>query len=90
MSNPETYLLVSEPHSGERWIKPLANDAPLDLREQVKAWISEHFEGACELDGELMPRLDGQLYAEIKTDGEPPDSVTCWERGGFYVKEIEA
>jgi len=46
----------------------------------------ENFGGELMLDGELMPRLAGEYYARIMTDGRPADSVICWESGGFYLK----
>ncbi len=41
------------------------------------------------LDGDLMPKLNGDYYARIMTDGRPPESVVCWSSGGFYLKHTE-
>jgi hypothetical protein len=84
---PDCYLHVREAVSGEEWIRPLTGNTKLDLKRLVKRWIKEEFCGERFLDGELMPRLDGQFYAQIITDNRPPDSHVCWESGGFYIKD---
>lgn len=83
---PEQYLHVREANSGQEWIKPLRGNATLDLRRQIQRWAKEEFCGELALDGELMPGLDGDYYGRIMTDGRPPESVVCWESGGFYLK----
>jgi hypothetical protein len=83
---PDCYLHVREERSGEEFIKPLRGNSSLDLKYQVKKWIKENFGGELMLDGKLMPRLSGDYYARIMTDGRPPDSVVCWTSGGFFIK----
>ncbi len=82
---PETYLHIEEGASGETWIVPIRGDTKLDLTKLVKKWIAEHFHGAGELTGPIMPRLEGHFYARIMTDGRPPSSGVCWTSGGFFV-----
>lgn len=83
---PEVYLHVTECRSGQKWIMPLRGNSLLDLKHQVKKWIKQEYCGELALDGEFMPKLDGDYYAKIMTDGRPPDSVVCWTGGGFYLK----
>ena len=83
---PETYLHVEECRSGETFVVPMRGNSSLDLKKQVKKWIKNQFGGELVLDGNLMPRLSGDYYAKIMTNGRPPDSVVCWESGGFYLK----
>ncbi len=83
---PDCYLHVLECRSGEEWIVPLRGNSSLDLKYQLKKWIKSHFDGECRLDGEIMPKLDGEFYGRIMTDGRPPESVVCWEGAGFYLK----
>lgn len=83
---PDTYLHVEECRSGETFIVPLRGNSSLDLKKQVKKWIKNQFGGELALDGDLMPRISGDYYAKIMTDGRSPDSVVCWESGGFYLK----
>lgn len=83
---PDCYLHVEECMSGETWIQPILGNALLDIKHQVKRWIRQEFGGELQLDGELIPRLQGDYYAKIMTDGRSPDSVVCWTSGGFYLK----
>lgn len=83
---PDVYLHVLECRSGQTWIMPLRGNSLLDCKYQVKKWIKREFCGECRLDGELMPKLDGDYYAKIMTDGRPPDSSVCWDGGGFYLQ----
>jgi hypothetical protein len=46
-----------------------------------KMWNSD-----CVLDGTITPKLQGEYYARIMTDGRPPESVVCWTGGGFNIK----
>jgi len=82
---PECYLHVYECRGGESWIVPLRGNVSLDLKKQVKKWIKATFNGELRLSGELMPKLDGDYYARIITDGRPPDSIVCSTGGGFYL-----
>lgn len=82
---PDTYLHVVECRSGQEWIEPIGPRALLDLTTRVKAWIKKEFSGELRMDGKIMPRLEGDFFAQIKTDGARPESVTCWESGGFYL-----
>lgn len=83
---PDCYLHVTECRSGETWIMPLRGNAILDLRHQIRRWVKREYAGELALDGELMPKLDGDYYGKIMTDGRAPDSVVCWDGGGFYLK----
>lgn len=83
---PDQYLHVTECRSGQTWIRPLRSNARLDLKHWVKVWIKEECGYGIQLDGDLMPRLQGDYYAVIITDGRPPDSVVVWDSGGFYLK----
>jgi hypothetical protein len=83
---PDCYLHVRECRSGEEWIMPLRGNSILNLKKQVKNWIKKEFSGELTLDSEIMPKLEGDYYAKIMTDNRPPDSVVCWQGGGFYLK----
>jgi hypothetical protein len=86
MTYPDCYLHVEECRSGETYIVPITGKMVLDLETRLKAWIKKEFCGELALDGDLTPRLQGDYYAKIMTDGRSPDSVVCWESGGFYMK----
>jgi len=83
---PDTYLHVTDCRSGQTWIKPLRGNSVLDLTHQVRKWVKEEFSGELRLNGDIMPKLDGDYYGKIMTDGRPPDSVVCWEGGGFFLE----
>jgi len=83
---PETYLHVRECRSGAEWIFPLRGNASLDLCHQIKRWAKQEFCGELKLSGEIMPKLEGDYYGKIMTDGRAPDSVVCWDGGGFYLE----
>lgn len=83
---PDAYLHVEHCHSGETWIVPIQDGEPLDLTRNVEAWAKNQFGGELELDGKIMPKLSGDYYAKVMCDGRPPDSVACWQAGGFYLK----
>lgn len=87
MKYPDTYLFVEESRSGETWIMPIRANEHLDLKKLIKKWIKKHFCSELVLDGEIMPRWQGEYYARIMTDGRPPESAICWTSGGFYIKE---
>ena len=82
---PKWYLHVRECRSGEEWIRPLLGNCIVDLRYQLKKWIRDEFVGQYRMDGDLMARLEGDYYAQIKREREPPESIGCWESGGFYL-----
>ena len=86
MKYPDCYLYVEECRSGETFIMPLRGNSKLNLKQQVKKWIAKEYCGELKLDGELVPRLAGDYYARIITDGRPPESIVCWTSGGFYLK----
>ena len=86
MKFPETYLHVRDNNTGKEWICPIGDETPLDLRKLVLQWAGDTFSGELTLDEKLMPKLDGDFYARIMTDGRPPSSVFCWTGGGFYLK----
>jgi hypothetical protein len=83
---PDCYLHVTECRSGTTWIKPLRGNAKLCLESQLRKWIKEEFGGELRLDPPLMPKLDGDYYGKIMTDGRPPESIVCWDGAGFYLK----
>lgn len=82
---PRVYLHVRHISSGEEWVQPLRGNAALNLRLRVRRWLREEFAGELALDGDIMPRLDGEYYAQIMTDGRAPDAGVCWSSGGFYT-----
>jgi len=83
---PDCYLHVREARSGQEWIRPIGDNEPLDLKEQINQWAKEEFCGELQLDPPIMPKLDGDYYGRIMTDGRSPDSIVCWTGGGFYLK----
>jgi len=85
----EVYLFVEDCRTGQEWFVEIDEDVPLDLEEQVSLWVEEQFEGELKIDGKLMPALEGDYYAQIKTDWAPKNSVVCWESGGFYLRESQ-
>ena len=82
---PDCYLHVRECRSGQEWVEPIRGNASLDIATRVKAWVKKEFCGELKVDGKIMPRLEGDYYAQIKMDGERPESVRCWTSGGFYL-----
>lgn len=86
MTYPETYLHVENSKTGETWISPISPRKLLCLETRVKEWIKTEFGGELRLDGKIAPLMDGDYYAKIKIDGEPPESVRSWKSGGFFLK----
>lgn len=86
---PDCYLYVTESRSGQEWIMPLRGNSKLDLKTQIKNWVKKEFGGELRLNGQIMPKLEGDYYGKIMTDGRPPESVICWDGGGFYLKMPE-
>lgn len=82
---PDSYLHVRDCKTGEEWIRPIRGNSLLDLKTQLRKWAKETFCGELFIDGELMPRLEGDYYGKIMLDGRPPDSIICWESAGFYL-----
>lgn len=87
---PECYLHVLECRSGQTWIWPIHPNAHLDLERLIKRWADQEFGGELKLDPPIMPKLEGDYYARIMTDGRSPDSIVCWDGGGFYLKGVES
>ena len=83
---PSCYLHVTSCREGLEWVCPLRGNASINLEHQVTRWVREYFGGDARLDRGIMPKIEGDYYAEIKTDGRPPESVVSWVSGGFYVK----
>lgn len=83
---PKCYLHVRDCKTGQEWIRPITGKQTCCLRTRLKQWCKEEFGGELKLDGEIMPRLEGDYYAQIKLDGRAPDDVHCWTSGGFYLK----
>lgn len=86
MKYPETYLHVRDENSGEEFVLPIRGNGLLDITHQTKRWIKQQFGGELMLDGKLQSGLSGDYYARIMTDGRSPDSVVCWQSGGFYLQ----
>lgn len=86
---PDCYLHIEECRSGQTWIVPIRGNAKLDLVRLIKRWAKQEFAGELILDGQIMPRLQGDYYAVIYTDGRPPGGV-CWTSGGFYLKGAQS
>ena len=86
---PDAYLHVKNCRSGEEYAMRITARAKLDLTRLVKRWIQREFGGELRLDGKIMPRLEGEFYAQIMTDGRPPDSVVVWDSGGFFITAKE-
>ena len=84
---PETYLHVREERSGQEWIMPLRGNSSLNLRHQIAKWVKSEFCGELFISGKLSPKLAGDYYGKIMTDGRPPDSVVCWDGAGFYLSD---
>ena len=84
---PDCYLHVQEMRSGNEWIMPLRSNSILDLTRQVKKWIKKEFNGQLFLYGRITSKLEGEFYGRIMTDGRPPESIVCWNGGGFYLCE---
>lgn len=82
---PDCYIQIEECRSGEKWILPIKGNQTLNLKTRIKSWIKAHFGEGWLLDGDIMPKLQGDYYGAIYTDNRPPDGV-CWDAGGFYVK----
>ena len=80
------YMVVCECRSGREWIRPVRKQEHVNLEALIWKWAKEEFDGELRLDGKLMPRLEGDYYAKIITDGRPPDSVVVWAASGFYLK----
>lgn len=83
---PDCYLHIENCKSGEDHIMPMRGNSSLNLTHQVKKWIKKMWNSDCILDGDLTPKLQGEYYARIMTDGRPPESVVCWTGGGFNIK----
>lgn len=83
---PDTYLHVEHCQSAETWVHPIRGNGTLDLETQVRRWLKRQFSGELKLSGKLMPRLQGEYYARIMTDGRPPESVVCWQSAGFFTE----
>lgn len=82
---PNQYLCVRDERSGQEWIMPITDSQPLDLTELFQQWVEAEFSGELDLDSEPQ-RVGGDYWAQIITDGRPPDSVVVWDSGGFYLK----
>jgi len=85
----ECYLYIYECRSGEEFFKEIKDDDILDLETQVIHWVKDCFGNEAEVDLPLIPGMEGEYFASIKTDFNPPDSVISWESAGFYIKSID-
>ena len=86
----ECYLYIYECRSGEEFFKEIKDDDILDLETQVIHWVKDYFGGEAEVDLPLIHGMEGEYFASIKTDFNPPDSVISWESAGFYIKSTES
>ena len=84
---PDQYLHILECRSGEQWIMPLRGNASLDLTKQTKKWIRQEYCGELFLSGDMQPKLDGDYYAKIITDGRQPDCGIVWDGAGFWLSD---
>jgi hypothetical protein len=82
---PDCYLHIEEYRSGESFIVPIPATAHLDLERLVKKWVAKQYGGELKVDGKFTPRLQGDYYAKIITDGRSPDCGIVWTSGGFYL-----
>ena len=82
---PRQYLHVRECRSGEEWVKPLTSRALMDLATQVRRWVKEWSGGLAHLTGTIVPRVEGEFYAQLIINGDDPQSGRCWEGGGFFI-----
>lgn len=85
----DCYMVVRECRSGREWVRPVRKREKVDLEALIRKWAKEEFNGELRLDGKLIPKLDGDYYARIITDGRPPDSGVVWSASGFYLKGDE-
>lgn len=85
----ECYLYIYECRSGEEFFKEIKDDDILDLETQVIHWVKDYFGGEAEVDLPLIPGMEGEYFASIKTDFNSPDSVISWESAGFYIKSAD-
>jgi len=83
---PACYLHIRECNTHREWIRPLRGNTKLDLEKLIKRWIKEEFHGESKLDGKISYRLEGDYYAKIKLNGEPPDSVSVFASAGFHLQ----
>ena len=86
---PDQYMHVRDERSRQEWVVPITNRQHLDLNKRIREWVKAEFNGEWRLDGEPQ-RVSGDYYARIITDGRPPDSVVCWDSGGFYLRSTSA
>jgi len=82
----ETYLYVYHCASGDHYFREIKDDDLLDLETQVIHWAKEQFGDDVQVDLPILYGMEGEYFASIKTDFNPPDSVISWESGGFYLK----
>lgn len=83
------YLSIYENCSGHEFLRRLAPNESLDLREHVRKWAAREY------DGELIPSFSeagahlpngcGDWQAEIRATKR--ESGSCWTREPFYLVE---
>lgn len=78
-------LHVEECCTGDTWVMPIGENDQMNLKANVERWIAAEFEGELALNGELLPKLQGDYYAEMRTN----DSAVVWDSGGFYLKSVD-
>lgn len=85
---PDCYLYIREEKSGETCIVEIKGKTKLDLKKRIKAWIKSEYGGELRLDGDIVPNGSGicDYTGTIYTDGNSPESVTCWNSCGFFLK----
>jgi hypothetical protein len=85
------FLSIIENQSGQEWLRRLAPNESIDVREQVEKWAEIEFSGyeakiSFSEPGSYIPNGCGQYQAEIRDTKVPTGS--CWNSEPFYV-EIE-
>ena len=88
---PECYLHVHDCRCGDEWVRVIRGNSLLDLKRQLKLWAKDVYGsmGYNPKIGEIMPRLEGDYYAQIITDARSPYDGICWTGGGFYLTLTE-
>ena len=86
---PDQYLHVRECCGTQEWVMPISSRTKLDLEKLIRKWIKQELGDDVKLDGSAIPRIDAYYYARIMTDGDRPESLRCYDGGGFYTKTNE-
>lgn len=82
----ESYLLVEECREGTLYAMRISPQSHLNIEKLVDRFLEHNYCGELKRDGHIIPQIEGDYYASIKTDWNDPSSVTAWDSGGFYAK----